>query len=132
MLREAGGTLTPVPREFKVHKALIVDDNSDIRSLLSRALKMEGFDVMAAENGEAARHLIQTVEKPCVILLDLMMPVMDGKQFLDWKNQQSHLDDVPVVIISALTDNSLQGVRAALKKPIDLTELFEVVDELCA
>jgi two-component system, chemotaxis family, chemotaxis protein CheY len=114
-----------------VHKALVVDDNADIRSLLSRALQMEGFEVMAAENGEAACQMM-AAHKPCVILLDLMMPVMDGKQFLDWKNQQSHLDDVPVVIISALSDNSLQGVRAALKKPIDLTELFEVVDQLCA
>ncbi|MES2964054.1 MAG: response regulator [Bdellovibrionota bacterium] len=114
-----------------MHKALIVDDNADIRKLLSRALQMEGYEVMVAENGEAARQRILE-EKPCVILLDLMMPVMDGKQFLTWKNEQSDLDDVPVIIISALSDNTLQGVRAALKKPIDLDELFSVVDQLCA
>lgn len=115
-----------------MHKALVVDDNADIRALLTRALEMEGFQVTAAENGEAAKTMIETVDKPCVILLDLMMPVMDGKQFLEWKNQQRHLDDVPVIVISALRDATLQGVRAALKKPIDLNELFEVVEDLCA
>lgn len=93
---------------------------------------MEGMQVTGVENGLEARQWIEANEKPCIILLDLMMPVMDGRQFLRWKNNRVDLSDVPVVIISALSDETLQGVQAALKKPIDLDELFDVVDQICA
>lgn len=111
--------------------ALIVDDNRDIRMLLKQALEMENYQIFQAENGVAAQQQIAE-KKPCVILLDLMMPVMDGRQFLQWKNTQPELSEIPVVVISAVDNgNDLTGAIKFLRKPIDLKDMIAAVDEVC-
>ena len=111
---------------------LIVDDSPDIRDLLRQALEMEGYHVEHAENGAIARAMLVNGLRPCLLLLDLMMPVMDGKEFLAWKNKENEMTKVPVVIISALAaDASLEGTQGYLRKPIDLGEMFGYVEGLC-
>ena len=112
--------------------ALVVDDNPDIRMLIKQALELESFTIIQAENGFIAQQFLADGIKPCVILLDLMMPVMDGKEFLEWKNTHPEHSNIPVVVISALAQHSeLPGTIKYLRKPIDLKDMLETVDKVC-
>ena len=82
-------------------RVLVVDDDPDIRELLFTALEDEGFEVVPAGNGEEALAIIKTF-RPDVIVLDLMMPVMDGWQFAaELRNRD---EDIPIVLLSAARD----------------------------
>jgi len=111
---------------------LVIDDDPDILQTLGLCLSSEGYRVLMAANGKEALDILER-EHPSVILLDLMMPVMDGWQFvaeLDHRGQR----DVPLLILSA--DRSVQGhaqqLRASghLAKPFDLDELLGKVQQL--
>jgi len=111
---------------------LVVDDDPDILQTLGLCLSSEGYRVLMAANGKEALDILDR-EHPSVILLDLMMPVMDGWQFvaeLDHRGRR----DVPLLILSA--DRSVQGhaqqLRASghLAKPFDLDELLGKVQQL--
>ena len=111
---------------------LVIDDDPDILQTLGLCLSSEGYRVLMAANGKEALDILER-ERPSVILLDLMMPVMDGWQFvaeLDHRGQR----DVPLLILSA--DRSVQGhaqqLRASghLAKPFDLDELLGKVQQL--
>jgi len=111
---------------------LVVDDDPDILQTLALCLSTEGYRILVASNGREALEVLEK-EKPAVILLDLMMPVMDGWQFvaaLDEKGKR----DMPLLILSA--DRSVQGHAQKLKanghlaKPFDLEDLLVKVAEL--
>jgi CheY-like chemotaxis protein len=91
---------------------LVVDDDPDIRELLFTALEDEGFEVVPAGNGHEALAIIETF-RPDVIVLDLMMPVMDGWQFA--AELRSRDEDIPIVLLSA---------AEIIEKPFDLSELL--------
>jgi CheY-like chemotaxis protein len=84
---------------------LVVDDDPDVRVMLETYLELEGFDVLTASNGLDALQRLRDV-RPSVILLDLMMPVMDGFMFLDHVKHVPALAQVPIVVLTAkdLTD----------------------------
>lgn len=112
-----------------INSVLIVDDSPDIRRLLARALTNEGINVHLAEDGEVAKKVICEISSPSVILLDLMMPILDGFEFLKWKNEQERFRDWPVIILSASTHAELpDGAAAMLKKPVDLDELINIIE----
>ena len=114
---------------------LVVEDNDDVREMMAVTLELEGHEVKTAVNGRDALNKLHTGEKPCLILLDLMMPVMNGWEF---QRELEHdpdpeLRDVPVVVVSAVTTDLLRKTDAAgyLPKPIDLDELLDVVVDFC-
>lgn len=110
---------------------LIVEDNADLRWLYQQALQRGGYNVSLAANGqEAIDHLLSSNNRPCFILLDLMMPVMDGWQFLEKRAQDPSLSTIPVVVCSAAKENLPQGIRV-LKKPVDISTLLSVAAETC-
>src|SRR5262249_1755713 len=80
---------------------LVVDDDSDIRGALCELLEDEGYRVVAASNGEEALVYLNSRERPCVILLDLMMPVMDGWEFRRQQQKDPRWSQIPVVVITA-------------------------------
>src|SRR5205814_8831977 len=84
-------------------RILVVDDDPDIRDSLREVLEDEGYDVSCVGNGrEALDHLKAASPRPCVILLDLMMPVMDGWQFRrEQKKLEPELANIPLVVITA-------------------------------
>lgn len=112
---------------------LIVEDDADIRETLQHLLEASGYRAAPASNGKVALDLIDTMGSPCLILLDLMMPVMDGWAFLTALDQNELLADVPIVIVSAYTDKvaSLERAQQILKKPVDIHALMEVVRQHC-
>jgi CheY-like chemotaxis protein len=112
---------------------LLVEDNDDVREMMTLALQLAGNRVVTAANGREALHLLHERPPPCVILLDLMMPVMDGWEFGAAVRRDSRLSDIPIVVVSALTEEMADHLGAAdyLPKPIDIERLLEVVCEHC-
>lgn len=112
-------------------RIMIVDDDFDIRDALSQVLEDEGYGVLAAANGREALAMLRNGQRPAIILLDLMMPVMNGWQFRVEQLGDPALADIPVVVISA--DGNISAKSEAikpvgyLKKPIQLDALLAAV-----
>lgn len=112
---------------------LLVEDNDDIREMMAVALELGGYRVVAAPNGRAALEVLRHTPRPSLILLDLMMPVMNGWEVCKALKGDPSLADIPVVVVSAVTTDvceRLSGTRL-VPKPIDLDYLLDVVDEQC-
>jgi CheY-like chemotaxis protein len=115
---------------------LIVEDDPDIRESLSEILAARGFRSSAACNGQDALDMLaRTASRPDVIVLDLMMPVMDGIEFLRHQAIDPHLAHVPVIILTAHDPRDLDEaaqVRRVLRKPASLQHLLDAIREVCA
>ena len=115
---------------------LVIDDDPDMREIERTALSCEGHEVMVAANGRAGLEAL-TERRPCVILLDLMMPVMDGLTFLAERMKRQVATDVPVVCVSAAGDEMVRqamrlGASECIHKPASLEKLCERVAHYCA
>jgi two-component system chemotaxis response regulator CheY len=112
---------------------LIVEDEQAIRAMVKAALNLEGYDVLVAENGQEAIDLLPKLPKPCLILLDLMMPVMNGWDFAEALEKDVILATIPVVVVTAFGDEErkIHNVKRILKKPIDLNTLIHTVQKYC-
>jgi CheY-like chemotaxis protein len=115
---------------------LIVDDDPSIREVMIEILTGEGYTVSEACNGrEALMRLREAGYHPSLILLDLMMPVMDGFQFRGEQLRDADLAGIPVVVLSAdgqtYQKAAALNVNAALRKPVELDQLLQVVAEIC-
>jgi DNA-binding response OmpR family regulator len=109
---------------------LIVDDEEGIRDFLRSAFQAEGYTVLAAQDGEAALQLCEHYV-PDTILLDLMMPRLDGLGFLHEFRRRHGVDVCPIIIMSAVSTAvehaAAAGVTGAVVKPFDLEELIDMV-----
>jgi CheY-like chemotaxis protein len=112
---------------------LIVEDDDDLREMMAQLLSIEGFQTTTVANGREALEYLHGAAKPDVILLDLMMPVMDGWEFRRQQKADPELAPVPVIVLSALDQSRAAGVDAAafLKKPLDFDRLLELVRAHC-
>jgi CheY-like chemotaxis protein len=103
---------------------LVVDDDADIRDLLRVALTADGYHVAGAPNGREALHYLRSHAETCMIVLDLVLPVMDGAQFRRAQLQDRSLAWIPIIVVSALVDADRRarelGARHVLRKPLDL------------
>lgn len=114
---------------------LLVEDDKDIRELLRTLLQLQGYTVNMAGNGQEALDFLLRGDRPNVILLDLMMPVMSGQQFCEIRKANPELLNIPVVILSADTAAAQKapslGANAGLTKPVDFGELVQLIDKIC-
>lgn len=108
---------------------LIVEDDSCIRETVKEVLEMEGYRVHTAENGREALELLRNdIAYPVLILLDLMMPVMNGWQFLEARRNSRTFSKLPVVVVSAVAEEARDsGATEILRKPPDLESLLSAV-----
>jgi CheY-like chemotaxis protein len=114
------------------HYILVVEDEVEIQLALKEALEWEGYRVITASNGNEALDTISRVLPPCVILLDLMMPVMDGWEFSETLRADEELSTIPIVVVSAYTDRAVEiGAQEAIGKPVNLSTLFSLVKKYC-
>jgi len=112
---------------------LIVEDDEDLRDMMAQMLTIEGFAATAVANGREALDYLNQAIKPHVILLDLMMPVMDGWEFRRRQQADPELAPVPVIVLSALDQSRAAPVDASafLKKPLDFDRLLALVRDYC-
>lgn len=121
--------------ELPAKHILVVEDDRDIRDALVDLLSEEGYLVSTAENGqEALDFLHETVDLPSLILLDLMMPVKDGREFRLEQKSDLRLHKIPVILMSA--DGRIEGRKADyavehhIRKPADVSTILEMVQRL--
>lgn len=117
-----------------MHQVLVVDDEDDVRDAIATLLRVEGFDVAAASGVEDAYRQIRQGLRPCLVLLDLHMPGLDGWVFIDRMANERCLADVPVVIVSGKVDQQARAVARGydfLVKPMDPQTIITAVECHC-
>lgn len=118
------------------HGILIVEDDEDIRETLGELIHGEGYTVTTAEDGEKALKSLETGTLPDLILVDLMMPKMSGKEFIKKAREILKVKNIPIVVMSALNTNEAKtselDVAGHLKKPLAIDELFSIMHRYCA
>lgn len=120
---------------MKINNILLVEDNAAICEAMSELLQLEGYTVVVANNGQTALALLKNSvgALPDLILLDLMMPVMDGVEFLRAQNSDEKIAHIPIFIMTANgvpLDIDKFNIVGFLKKPVDIDGLFETLRNL--
>lgn len=114
---------------------LIVEDDADLREMMAQLLTLEGFRAEAVANGREALNYLHQSPRPDLILLDLMMPIMDGWEFRKRQQQEPAIADVPVIVLTALDRAQARAADLSgvdfLKKPLDFDRLLELVHRHC-
>jgi two-component system, chemotaxis family, chemotaxis protein CheY len=114
---------------------LVVEDDPELLLSLSEVIESEGYGVSCARHGLEALGRLRGGDRPSVILLDLMMPIMNGWQFRYEQRQDSDLAKIPVVVVSAKSDSQQHAAwleaDGYISKPIDLEILFDVLSRYC-
>jgi CheY-like chemotaxis protein len=113
---------------------LLVDDDADTRESVGEVLEDRGYSVLGARNGAEAVDLLQSGTVPSVILLDLMMPVMDGYRFRAQQRSDPTLAAIPVIVITAGESIALDelNVAAVMRKPLQVPRLLATVEQHCS
>ncbi|HTP51147.1 MAG TPA: response regulator [Anaeromyxobacteraceae bacterium] len=126
---ESSAPAGPTPASISQKRVLVVEDHKDMREALAEVLALEGYHVSAVPDGEKALREARRL-LPDVILLDLMMPVMNGLQFRAEQLRDPLLAAVPVIVMSAFDIEVTAAAR--LSKPFQIDDMLETVHRLAA
>jgi CheY-like chemotaxis protein len=110
---------------------LVVENDEELRECMRHVLEDEGFPTLVADQGRTALAMLRSeTQLPEVIVLDLMMPIMSGWDFLASLERDPRLRSIPVVVVAGMPQHiDRERVWRSLRKPIDLDELLEAVRE---
>jgi CheY-like chemotaxis protein len=108
---------------------MLIDDDEDVRTTMSELLINTGYLTLEAGNGkEAIEVLTKAARLPVLLILDMAMPVLDGRGFLRRRAQDPILREIPVVVVSASEPPTLcEGIEGFLRKPVEVTRLLQMV-----
>lgn len=121
--------MTPAPA------VLVVEDDREQRETLCAMIELEGFDQVEASNGREALAYLSAFRAPCLILLDIEMPVMNGRDFRAIQLADERLARIPVVIVTANDrglDACFPGVAGFLRKPLEFGKVAVLLDRICS
>lgn len=112
---------------------LIIEDDTDIRETFREVLELEGYKVLTAANGKDAIDRADPAQPVALILLDLMMPVMNGWEFLESRKNSPSLADVPVVVVTAAgaRPEKIPQASETIKKPVEIDTLIDAAARYC-
>ncbi len=121
---------------LRMKTVLLVEDDRGIRDALKEVLQSEGYRVITADNGKQALVLVSELDTSSLnlILLDLMMPVMTGQQFLEASKDQVSIAEIPIAVFSAdgkVADFHNDRVSEVIRKPVDLDGFLQIVARFC-
>lgn len=122
------------PTEKSHGTIVVIEDDEAIRESMFDLLTMEGYTVLGFANGQEAINGLDAFTNPCLILLDWMMPVMDGAEFLQARqNLEGPARTAPVIVVSAVAGKIADAPTATgfLRKPLDLDVLLDIVSKHC-
>ncbi len=118
------------------HRILVIEDNADTAEAFAVIFAARGFDVSVSSNGADALAILRHDQDFCAILLDLILPVMDGRAFPRAQRADPATADIPVILVSAdhqIAEAARQlGAENFLHKPIDPVEVVDVVERHCS
>jgi chemotaxis family two-component system sensor histidine kinase/response regulator PixL len=119
-------------RVVQLFPVLVIEDDANTREAMKSVLELHGYPVVTAADGNEALQRLRTGLKPCLSLLDLMMPGMDGFEFFDEKRQDPRISAIPVVIYSghhdAKSNAARLGAEGYFQKPVDVQSLLSLVE----
>jgi CheY-like chemotaxis protein len=112
-------------------RILVVEDDEDAREAMVALLQMKGYRAVPAGNGQEALDYLRRAPVPDLIILDLWMPVMDGWQFRSEQVKDPRLKNVPVIVVTALSDRADVDANEVIIKPVDVNRLLTTVSQYC-
>jgi CheY-like chemotaxis protein len=119
----------------KRHPVLVVEDDQDIREVMVEILESAGYAVPSARHGAEALAYLKSGRKPCIIVLDLMMPVMDGWTFSEEMQKDPELAAIPILVVSAVgrqdPRNAKMNAVEHLSKPLNIEKLIATLQLHC-
>lgn len=110
-------------------KVLVIDDEQSIRTLMAAILEDEGHDVLQAADGLQGLDVLEH-EVPDIVILDIMMPGIDGRETYRRIREQPRLADVPVIMVSAGAYGAPESVSAFMRKPFNLADFLATLDRV--
>jgi CheY-like chemotaxis protein len=115
---------------------VVIEDDEPIRNVIQEALEIEGYRVIVAGDGKEGLEVLKKATTPCLILLDLMLPIMNGWEFMEElrKDNGNMLAAIPIVITSAAggaAKTAVEHAQGYIRKPIDLELLLSTVRKFC-
>jgi len=120
-------------KQEKNYTVLVVDDDTALVDIVSNLLQLEGYNVLKAYNGKAGLEMAKE-HKPHVIILDIMMPEMDGYEVLEHLKEDVNTADIPVIMLTARTEDKAvieswkKGADFYIPKPFEIDELLHVIE----
>jgi CheY-like chemotaxis protein len=127
--------MRPKRHASAAHRVLVVDDNDDVREAFVALLLMHGYLASGASSGTRALEELRQGLRPCVVLLDLRMPEMDGWTVWARMHAEPTLASIPVVMVSGDPEQSRRaealGMRNFIRKPVDADKLVATVARYC-
>jgi len=108
---------------------LIIEDEIAVRDALTKLVSKNGREIVTASDGQEALARLTEVPRPCLILLDLMMPRMNGWEFLQRKSADPLIADIPTIVLSG--SGRPAGAVHHLTKPVDVERLLALIDQYC-
>jgi CheY-like chemotaxis protein len=114
---------------------LVVEDDQDVAESIGEALQQSGHRTRVASDGEEALARLDEMTRPCLLLVDWVMPVMDGHALVHEVARREDSDQLPVIVMSAQPDVeralTWPGVRGVLKKPFGVAEVLAAIEKYC-
>jgi CheY-like chemotaxis protein len=114
------------------HTVLVVEDETELREMLRDLLQLEGFDVVVASDGGEALSLLPQIEHVCLVLLDLLMPGMNGWDFFAALKTSPTYAATPIVVTTSVPRRAPAGANAVISKPLDVERVLSTVQKYCA
>ncbi len=112
---------------------LIVEDDKEIREAMKDALEIEGYNVKVASDGNEGLNSLRSSDSTCMILLDLLMPSMSGREFMDIVQKEEKISTIPIFIHSSIANKeNTTGAAGWIKKPADLGTILQAVKNHCS
>ncbi len=112
---------------------LLVEDDEIVRRAVQMVLEWEGYQVLCANNGQEALDVLHSGQTPpCLILLDIMMPILDGEQFRQEQLRDPRLASIPVIVVSAASFAEAVSAAHHIHKPFEVQELLDAIHEQLA
>jgi CheY-like chemotaxis protein len=112
-------------------RILVVEDDEDAREAMVALLELKGYQAVPAGNGKEALDYLRRAPVPDLIILDLWMPVMDGWQFRSEQVRDPRLAEIPVIVVTALSDRADVDADEIIIKPVDVDRLLKTVGHYC-
>lgn len=120
-----------MPHARDISPVLLIEDDDDTRETMQLLLELKGFRVSTARDGREGLRAIENGEEPCIILLDWMMPRMNGREFLEALRNDARFAHIPVIVVTAFAGQDPSIPARHLKKPVSTDELVSEVSAYC-